>query len=249
MNLDRRAAVALAQAIARHADGVPGVDVAVVPPFVYLEAVAGALAGSRVVLGGQDCCDRPSGAFTGEVSAAMLRDVGARVVVIGHSERRHVYLESDALVRAKVEQALKAGLSIILCIGETLAERQAGRTEEVVRRHVTQGLSGLGAAEAARLTLAYEPVWAIGTGVNAAPAQAAEVHAYVRGLLRGLFGDRVADATRIQYGGSVKPDNASELLAAPDVDGALVGGAALEPKSFLPILDAAQQRTVAAQRP
>lgn len=239
MNLDRQAAVALAQAVSAHAEGTSGVEVALYPSFVYLEEVARTAAGSKVAVGGQDLCDQESGAYTGEVSAPMLRDVGATTVLVGHSERRHVYGESDALCAAKVRQGLAAGLQICLCIGETLEEREAGRTEEVCRTQLLAGLDGLTAEQMRSVILAYEPVWAIGTGKTASPAQAGEVHAYLRGLLSAPFGQAVADATRILYGGSVKPGNAAELMAVPDIDGALVGGAALTADQFLPIIDAA----------
>lgn len=237
MNLDRAGAVALARGLRERIGDRDDVDVAVAPPFVYIEAVVAALEGSPIKVGGQNACDQTSGAFTGEVSAAMLRDVGCSFVVLGHSERRHVYGETDELVNAKVERALAEGLEVVLCVGETLEERQAGQTEAVVRRHLGQGLAGVAAADMARVTIAYEPVWAIGTGHTATPEQAGEVHRYLRGLLSGLYDDRVSGSTRIQYGGSVKPDNVRELLAVEDVDGALVGGASLKPDSFHAIVD------------
>ncbi len=239
MNGTRASALALAAALRESVGARTDVDVAVAPPFVHLEAVLGALAGSRIAVGGQNACDQAQGAFTGEVSARMLADLGCRFVVLGHSERRHVYGEPDALVNAKVLRALEAGLEVILCVGETIAERQAGHTEAVVRRHLSEGLKGVPAADVGRVTVAYEPVWAIGTGLTATPAQAGEVHRYLRGLLSGLYDARVAGATRIQYGGSVKPDNAGELLAVPDIDGALVGGAALDAASFRAIVSSA----------
>jgi len=237
MNLDRRRALALAGTLREHLEGRTDVEAGVAPPFVYLDEVSRALAGSAVKVGAQNMCDEPQGAFTGEVSAAMLLDVGASFVILGHSERRHVYGEGDALVNAKVGMALEAGLAVILCIGETLMEREQGSTEDVCQRQLVSGLSGVDAADMGRVTLAYEPVWAIGTGHNATPAQAGEVHLYVRGLLEGLYGPRVAAATRIQYGGSVNPGNVRDLLAVPDIDGALVGGASLKAETFLPILD------------
>ena len=184
------------------------------------------------------CCDQAKGAFTGEVSAAMLVDVGATFAILGHSERRHVYGESDELVNAKVLHALETGLDVILCVGETLEEREAGQTEAVVRRHVTKGLEGV--ADPARVTIAYEPVWAIGTGLTATPEQAGEVHTYLRGVLEGLYDEGTAETLRIQYGGSVKPANVAELMAVEGIDGALVGGAALEAESFIGICDFAR---------
>lgn len=237
MNLDRAGAVALARDLRERIGDRDDVEVAVAPPFVYIEAVVAALEGSSIRVGGQNACDQASGAFTGEVSAAMLRDVGCSFVVLGHSERRHVYGESDELVNAKLQRALAEGLEVVLCVGETLEERQAGQTEAVVRRHLAQGLGGVAAGDMGRVTIAYEPVWAIGTGHTATPRQAGEVHHYLRGLLSGLYDDRVSGSTRIQYGGSVKPDNVRELLAVEDVDGALVGGASLKADSFHAIVD------------
>ncbi|MEM7310168.1 MAG: triose-phosphate isomerase [Planctomycetota bacterium] len=237
MNLDRRGALDLVGALREHVGDRTDVDIAVAPPFVYLDEVARALAGSPIRVGAQNMCDMASGAYTGEVSAAMLVDVGASFVILGHSERRHVYGEPDELVGAKSRAALQAGLDLIVCVGETIEERQGGTTEEVCRRQLVAGLEGVDAADMARVTIAYEPVWAIGTGLTATPEQAGEVHQYVRGLLDGLYGDAVAEATRIQYGGSVKPDNVKELLAVRDVDGALVGGASLKAEQFVPILD------------
>lgn len=238
MNLERRSALALVEAVRAYADRREDLEVAVFPPFVYLDEVARALAGSRVRVGAQNCCDEAEGAFTGEVSARMLLDVGARVVILGHSERRHLYGEADSLINRKVHAALGAGLECILCVGETLAEREAALTREVVGNQLSAGLEGVDPAGLERVTVAYEPVWAIGTGKNASAAQASEVHTYLRGLLSEHFGPRLAERVRIQYGGSVKPDNAAELLSAPDVDGALVGGASLKAETFLPILEA-----------
>jgi triosephosphate isomerase len=237
MNLDRRGALALVGALREHLGDRTDVDAAVAPPFVYLDEVARALAGSPIRVGGQNMCDEASGAFTGEVSASMLIDVGATFVILGHSERRHVYGETDDLIGAKVRMALTAGLDVILCIGETIEEREGGATESVCKRQLVAGLSGVDAADMQKITIAYEPVWAIGTGHTATPEMAGEVHLYIRGLLEGLYGSQVSQATRIQYGGSVKPDNARDLLSVPDIDGALVGGASLKLEQFIPILD------------
>jgi triosephosphate isomerase len=206
---------------------------------VYLADVAAALAGSRIALGAQDMFHEDSGAFTGEVSGEMLKDVGCRTVILGHSERRHVIGETDETVNRKVVKALGDGLEVIFCVGELLEERQAGRTLEVVSRQVKIGLEGVSREHLQAVTIAYEPVWAIGTGVNATPAQAQEVHAMIRELLARAYGDTAAEATRIQYGGSVKPSNAAELLNQPDVDGALVGGASLKAADFTAIVQAA----------
>ena len=236
MNLDRRSALELARALQDGVGSSTDRDVAVFPSFVYLDEVARALAGSPIRVGAQNMCDEDSGAFTGEVSADMLLDVGCTTVVLGHSERRHLYGESNELVNNKVLHALAKGLEVVLCVGETREEREGGTTESVTGSQTTVGLQGVSAADMQRVTLAYEPVWAIGTGLTASPAQAGEVHTYLRGVLGGLFDDQTADAVRIQYGGSVKPDNVSELMAVANVDGALVGGASLKADSFLKII-------------
>jgi len=246
MNLERRSALALCAALREACGTARAPRVAVAPPFVYLAEVVQALAGSTIRVGAQDLCDRASGAFTGEVSAAMLKDVGASFAIVGHSERRHVYGESDALANQKVLRALEAGLEVILCVGETLEEREAKRTEAVVARHLTQGLKGVARADLGRVTVAYEPVWAIGTGRNATPEQASQVHQYLRGVFSGLYDEAAAEALVIQYGGSVGPANAAAILAAPDVDGALVGGASLKSETFLPIITAGQRRPASA---
>jgi len=221
------------------ADGLAEkVDVAVAPPFTALAAAAEALRGSRIALAAQDVHWEAQGAFTGEVSAPMLKEIGCAHVIVGHSERRQLFGETDESVNRKAKAVLAAGLAPIVCVGETLAEREAGRTLEVVSRQVRGGLAGLPADGVGWLTVAYEPVWAIGTGKTATTAQAQEVHAAIRALLRELAGG-VADQVRIQYGGSVKPDNAAELLAQPDVDGALVGGASLKAGDFSQILKGA----------
>jgi triosephosphate isomerase (TIM) len=238
MNLDRRAAVQLAAAVRERVEGSDGVEVGLFPPAIYLEEVARTCAGSSLIVGGQDCCEQVSGAFTGETSAPMLADVGATHVLLGHSERRHVYGEPDERIHAKLGQALDAGLAIVLCVGETIEQREAGETEAVCSRQLASALEGVAPERLAKLTVAYEPVWAIGTGLTASPEQAQAVHAYVRGVYSGLVSEAAAAAVRILYGGSVKADNAAELLACPDIDGALVGGASLKPETFLPIVDA-----------
>lgn len=238
MNLDRKSVLDLVVAVRERSEASSGVDVAVFPPAVYLDEVVRASAGSQLRVGGQDCCDQASGAFTGEVAASMLKDVGAESVLVGHSERRHVYGECDERVRAKLDQALSVGLDVVLCVGETLEQRQDGQTEAVCATQMQAGLVGLDPASVSRITLAYEPVWAIGTGQVATPAQAGEVHQYLRGMLSGLFDEAAAKAMRILYGGSVKSSNVVELLAVPDIDGALVGGASLSSDGFLPLIDA-----------
>lgn len=238
MNTSAAEGVALAAALAESIGAVDAVDVGTAPPFVYLQPVGEALAGTNIALGAQNMFCEDNGAFTGEISAAMLKDVGARFVILGHSERRHVIGETDELINRKVLKALADGLDVILAVGELLEQRENEQTVDVVARQVKIGLEGVGAAEMARVTIAYEPVWAIGTGVTATPAQAQEVHAIIRKLLGDLYDGQVADATRIQYGGSVKPDNAADLLALPDVDGALVGGASLKADAFAGIVNA-----------
>ncbi len=217
---------------------VERIQVAVAPPFTALAAVAEALRGTGVELAAQDVHFEKQGAFTGEVSAPMLAEAGCRHGIVGHSERRQFFGETDELVRKKAGALLAAGVRPIICVGETLAEREAGRTLEVVERQLRAALSGLGAEPMAAITLAYEPVWAIGTGKTATAAQAQEVHAAIRKLLRELAGS-TAEAIRIQYGGSVKPENAAELMAQPDVDGALVGGASLKAQDFSQIVKGA----------
>jgi triosephosphate isomerase len=214
------------------------VDVAVAPPFTALHAAAAELAGSRIGLGAQNLHAESQGAFTGEVSAPMLVEAGCGFVLVGHSERRQLFGETDEGVRKKTKAALAARLHPIVCVGETLPEREAGKTLEVVGRQVRAALAGLTAGEIGGLTLAYEPVWAIGTGRTATAAQALEVHAAIRAILRELA-PAAADAVRIQYGGSVKPENAAELMSQPDVDGALVGGASLKAIDFVGIVKGA----------
>jgi triosephosphate isomerase len=235
MNKTVAEALDLVKALKRDLADVLDVDVAVCPPFTALHPVGQLLDGSVVKLGGQDMYWDKFGAFTGEVNAAMLKDVLCTYVIIGHSERRQFFGETDETVRKKTVALLAAGLSPIVCVGELLAEREAGKTLEVVDRQVRQGLAGLSAEQLGKITIAYEPVWAIGTGKTATTAQAQEVHAAIRKILREL-GGAVADAMRIQYGGSVKPDNAKELMSQPDVDGALVGGASLKAPDFLAIV-------------
>jgi len=241
MNTDSGSSVALAAGVAEGLVGSAGqnVDVAVIPPFVYLKAVAGAVSSSSVAVGAQDIYYEEKGAFTGEISAAMLKDIGCTYVLCGHSERRHVLGETDELVNKKLVAAIAGGLLPILCVGELQSEREAGATEEVVARHVKEGLAGLSAEKMAAVTIAYEPVWAIGTGLTATPDQAQEVHAFIRKLLGDLYDSTVAEETRIQYGGSAKPGNAAELMVCADIDGLLVGGASLKAKDFLAIIQAA----------
>ena len=213
-------------------------EVALAPPFTGLAAVAEELAGSDIRLAGQDVFWERQGAFTGAISSVMLKDVGCHYVIIGHSERRQLFGETDQAVNRKLKAALEAGLCPICCIGETLQERQAEQTLARVGKQLEEGLADLGPLTGERLVLAYEPVWAIGTGLTATPAQAQEVHAFIRSRLRELLG-AAAEAVRILYGGSVTPENAASLLSEADLDGALVGGASLKAPSFLGIIAAA----------
>ena len=229
-------AVALCRAVRERVESLAGVDVAVCPPFIHLERVRAALEGSRVGLGAQNVHWEKQGAFTGEVSATMLQGL-VQYVIVGHSERRQYFCETDATVKGRLKAAIAHGLTPIFCIGETQQEREAGQTNEVLSRQVRDGLAGVPWTGAC--VIAYEPVWAIGTGLAATSAQANEAIGYIRGLVRELFGEAVADTTRIQYGGSVKADNAAEFLAQPEVDGALVGGASLDAEAFAAIAQAA----------
>ena len=239
MNKTVAEATAFARALRRQC--VPaGVDLLVIPPYLSLPAVADVLAGSGVAVGAQDLSWEQSGAFTGEVSGAMIADAGATHVLVGHSERRHVMGESDDIVRRKLTAALKAGLTPILCVGETIESREAGNHESVVTGQIDAALDGRDRADMKRVVVAYEPVWAIGTGRTATPEDAEEMHRCIRGRVRNGFGEDIAEALRIQYGGSVKPGNAASLLELADIDGALIGGASLEMESFLAIAQAAE---------
>ena len=241
LNQDSRSSVELAKAVAQGAAGTAGneVDVAVIPPFVYLQSVVRAVSSTGVVVGAQDVYFESKGAFTGEISPGMLKDVGCIYVLCGHSERRHVFGETDELVGKKLTAAISGGLLPILCVGELLEERDGGQMEQVVARQLKAGLAGLSADKMSAVTMAYEPVWAIGTGRTATPQQAQEVHKLIRGLLAEMYDDNLAQEVRILYGGSVKSSNAAELMAEQDVDGLLVGGASLKADEFVNIIEAA----------
>lgn len=239
MYTTRAQATDLAMVVARDLPSTSLTRVALCPPFPWLELVASQIADTRVELGAQNCHHEKEGAFTGEVAPSMLLEVGCQHVIIGHSERRHGFGEQDAVLNKKAKAALSAGLSVIFCIGELLAEREAGQTEKVLDTQLVGGLAGLTAEQMAKLVIAYEPVWAIGTGKVATTEQAQAAHAFIRQKIATLFGENVASELLIQYGGSVKPDNAAALLHQPDVDGALVGGASLKADSFLTIVAAA----------
>ena len=220
---------------------VHDVDIVIVPPFTALSKVGERLTSTSVSLGAQNMSFEKSGAFTGEISAMMLRDLYARYVVLGHSERRTLYGETDAVVNKKVHAAHAAGLTPILCVGETLAERDANRVEEVLETQLRGSLAGMSAEQISDTVIAYEPVWAIGTGRVATPEQAQSAHAFIRRTLARIADPATADKVRIQYGGSVKPDNARTLLSQPDIDGALVGGASLDPRAFAEIVKAGER--------
>ena len=238
MNLDRAKARELATAVAARRAEAGSVDLVLCPPAVYLETVGNAIGGSDVALGAQNAHAMAAGAYTGEVADPMLVDLGCRFVILGHSERRTLCGETDAVVNAKTKAALASGLVPIVCVGETLEEREGNRTQAVVTTQINGSLAGLSPADIEKIVVAYEPVWAIGTGKVATPQQAQEVHGLIRRLLGSLASPAVAEKVRIQYGGSVKPDNASDLAAQPDIDGALVGGASLKADDFLGIAKA-----------
>jgi len=229
-------AVELVSEIKSQADGVTNVDIVVCPVFTALSEVNKIVAGSNVGLGAQDLYWEDSGAFTGEVSVPLLKDAGCQYVIIGHSERRQYFGETNETVNSKVKAALAGGLIPIVCVGENLEQREADKAFDVVKDHVENSLKGFSADEMKKIIVAYEPVWAIGTGKTASPAQAQEIHNFIRSLLKEMHNDEVAESMRIQYGGSVKPENAKELMGQKDIDGALVGGAALKAESFLGII-------------
>jgi triosephosphate isomerase len=239
MNKTSADAVSLAHELVTAVGSQPDVEVVICPPFTALEGVAKAIDGSLIKLGAQNMHFEASGAFTGEVSAPMLRAIFATHVILGHSERRTLFGETDEFVNKKVLAAFKNQLKPILCVGESLAEREAGATLKVVQTQTERGLEGVSKEQAVTLVVAYEPVWAIGTGKVATTEQAQEVHAFIRGLLTKHYGEAVAQKVRILYGGSMKPANAPELLAQKDIDGGLIGGASLEARSFTELVKAA----------
>jgi triosephosphate isomerase len=232
MNKTVAEALDLARALKLELAGVKEMDMVVCPPFTALAEVSKAILDSNIRLGAQNMSEHNFGAFTGEIAAGMLKEFSVRYVILGHSERRQYQKESDGLIATKALAAHGASLKPIVCVGELLAERESGQTEKVLERQVTGSLAGLSKEQMGETIVAYEPVWAIGTGKTATTAQAQDAHAFIRGLLGRMFDDTVARRVRIQYGGSVKPSNARELMSQPDVDGALVGGASLEPRSF-----------------
>jgi triosephosphate isomerase len=239
MNTSRAEGVALATAVAAKVGANSNVEVAVCPPSLYLEAVGQAVKGSTVGLGAQNCYHEAKGAFTGEISPQMLVDIGCKYVILGHSERRQIFKESNQDVNRKTLAALAVGLTPIVCVGESLEQRQSGQTAQIVREQIEGSLAGLSVEQMLKVVIAYEPIWAIGTGVVATPEQAEEVHADLRKLLETRYTPEVAASVRIQYGGSVNAENAASLLSQPNIDGALVGGAALKADGFLAIISAA----------
>ncbi len=238
MNTDARSGSELASSLASGLAGTAGVDVAIFPPFVYLREIGSGLATSDILLGAQDVYDQPDGAFTGEISIGMLKDCAVRSVLTGHSERRHVIGESDTIVNRKTRAVLDAGLQCVLCIGETLDQRESGKTDAINEHQTRAGLEGVSKEQLASVVIAYEPVWAIGTGKTATPRDAQDAHANIRELIANMYDQEAADAIRIIYGGSMKPGNAEELMSMADIDGGLVGGASLKAEDFLSIIRA-----------
>lgn len=237
MNMTATQARELASKLIPLVSGAKDRDIVLAPTFTSLQAVSETIKGTNISLSAQNLHWEDKGAFTGEISAEMLLDLGCKYVIIGHSERRQYFGETDETVNKKVKQALAKGLLPILCVGETLAERDAGKLNEIISRQVTGGLKDITAGDMQKVVVAYEPVWAIGTGKTATPEQANEVHALIRDKVKALYSAEIAEGLRIQYGGSVTPDNVSTLMAKPDIDGALVGGASLKPESFAALVN------------
>jgi len=239
LNKTSREAIVLVEELKREVVDIETVDIVVCPPFTALESVSEVLTDSNIALGAQNVYWADSGAFTGEISAPMLKDFGVTYVIVGHSERRQFFGETNATVNKRVRAVLSHGLTPIVCVGENLAEREGNKTFDVVKDHCGGSLAGLTAEEAKKIVVAYEPVWAIGTGKTASPQQAQEVHAFIRQLLEKTFSKDAGQSIRIQYGGSVTPENIASLIGQPDIDGALVGGASLKAPSFAAIVKAA----------
>lgn len=247
MNMDLASARTLVSGLCEKLGGSSPIDIAICPPATYLFAMAKAVEGSPIMLGAQNCWHEPKGAFTGEISVDMVKDTGAKFVILGHSERRHtigpedsngrIQGETDAMIAKKAKAVMAGGLVPIVCVGETLDERDAGKTDAVLSEQIKGSLAGLDITDPAKIVVAYEPVWAIGTGRTATPEQAQQAHKHIRSLLAGQFGQDIADGIRLQYGGSVKPDNVNVLMSCPDVDGALVGGASMKTDDFVGIIE------------
>lgn len=238
MNTNAGEAQSLAKALTTHLSTDSGVEVAIYPPFVYLRELASVVAGSDISLGSQDAYFQDNGAFTGEISMSMLKDCAVKTVLTGHSERRHVIGENDMLVNKKTRAVLAAGLQAVLCIGETLEQRENGKTDAINEHQTRAGLEGVSKEQLGQIVIAYEPVWAIGTGKTATPQDAQNAHANIRGLIASMYDKQAAESIRIIYGGSMKPGNAGELMAMPDIDGGLIGGASLIADDFLSIIRA-----------
>ena len=237
MNLLRPESIALVKEILEKLDKDSPVQVGIAPPFTALDSIRGLLAGTDLAMGGQNICSESKGAFTGEISASMLKDAGCGFVILGHSERRNYFGEDDGLINRKIRTAQSAGLTVILCVGETLEQRENGHTNAVIESQLKKSLQGLSRSDMENVVIAYEPVWAIGTGKNATPDQAQSVHKFIRNLIAETWGRSAGDIIRIQYGGSVNQENCKELLAQVDIDGALVGGASLDADSFCAIIN------------
>ncbi len=238
MNLTLAGGVEFAQSLRSYFQGRKEVISGICPPFVFLKDICSVLKNSGIYVAAQNIHSEKSGAYTGEVSAAMVKEVGCTHVLLGHSERRHIFGESDSFINAKIKAALSANLKPVFCVGETLHERKEGKTECVIKSQLKEGFQGIGAESIKELAIAYEPVWAIGTGKTASPTQANEVHSFIRGIITDEYGKDVADSLYIQYGGSVKPENARELMEQPEIDGLLVGGASIQRESFIKIIEA-----------
>ncbi len=244
MHNDNTQALQLANQIKIKTTALKAAEIVICPPFTALSVVNDVVKGSRVILGAQNMFWEAQGAFTGEVSASMLKSCGVSYVILGHSERRQYFGETDATVNKRLRAVLENGLRAIVCVGETLQEREAGKAHEVIRRQLDGAFQGMAAADFSSVVVAYEPVWAIGTGKTASPEQAQEIHTHIRGQIEKQYGGDVASSLRILYGGSVKPANARELLSQPDLDGALVGGACLQAETFVPIIQTAEELSV-----
>ena len=242
MNKTVSEAIELVNGLKRELSDIQNIDIVVIPPYIALSEISDILTNSNIELGAQNVYWEEKGAFTGEVSPTMLKDIKAKYVVIGHSERRTYFGETNETVNKRFRASLKAGLLPIMCIGERLEEREAGKTFDVVKDHLEGGLKGLSKEEVLKIVIAYEPVWAIGTGKTATPEQAEEVHKYIRKLLSAMYGKSAAESIRIQYGGSVKPENINELINQENIDGALVGGASLKIEQFVPIVKESAQK-------
>ncbi len=241
LNKTSREALVLVEELKREVIDIEGIDIVVCPTFTALDVVSGAVLDTNIALGAQNVYWQDSGAFTGEISAPMLKDLGVTYVIIGHSERRQFFGETNEMVNKRIHAALTHGLTPIVCVGENLAERESNKTFDIIKNHCEGSLANLTSDEMKRIVLAYEPVWAIGTGKTATPEQAQEVHAFIRQLLAKLFNTEVSQSIRIQYGGSVTPENIAILIAKTDIDGALVGGASLKAPSFAAIIKSARK--------